>query len=126
MDGVFNEFRKGYNEQNGYVIANTLLPISSPTQPGRRDNFYRSSNHAHVKRTIENEVFSVASLTDKEGNEWVEVYHAYWTAVGEILSAEKATKAGSQVRPSLQIHSWLFLFTSRIRNRNTMSNGAYR
>ena len=105
MDGVFNGFRQGYNEQNGYIVANTLLPISSPTQPGRRDNFYRSSNHAHAKRTIENEVFSVASLTDKEGNEWVEVYHAYWTAVGEILSAEKATKAGSQVDPSLQTHS---------------------
>lgn len=92
MDIIFEDFRKAYEEGDGYALSMTLCPIPPKDQPDRFTNFYRSTNFQHVHKDFKYRILHDASspfkLPIEEGNGWVEVYHAYWKAIGEILNAE--------------------------------------
>lgn len=92
MDIIFEDFRKAYEKGNGYDLSMTLSPIAPKGQPDRLQKFYRSTNFAHVQKDFKYRILHDASSPFKlpvdEGNGWVEVYHTYWKAVGEILNAE--------------------------------------
>lgn len=102
MDPIFAAFWESQQNQAGYDLSATLSPVAPPTQPARLHNFYRSTNFANAKNDFKYRILydnsSPFKLTPEEGNAWVEVYLAYWKAVGEILDAEAASKANSKVR----------------------------
>ncbi|KUJ08774.1 uncharacterized protein LY89DRAFT_326031 [Mollisia scopiformis] len=102
MDVVFQDFRQAYEEGNGYDLSMSLSPIAPDSQPDRLVNFYRSTNFAHVQRDFKYRILHDATspfkLPADEGNGWVEVYHTYWKAVGEIVNAEAADGNASYVK----------------------------
>lgn len=102
MESIFKNFREAHIAGNGYQLSDTLLPISPSEEPGRLRSFFNSTNAANVKGDIQYNVLydrqSTLRLSTEEGKAWVDVYTAYWTAVGEIIKAEDAQKTNSPVR----------------------------
>jgi len=102
MDPIFDDFRKAYEEGNGYDLSMTLSPVDPDDQPDRLYKFFRSTNFAQVKKDLQYRILydnaAPFKLPAEEGNGWVEVYLAYWKAVGEILNAENAPKSNAKVR----------------------------
>lgn len=101
MDIVFGAFRGSHLAGKGYQLSETLLPVAPSNQPDRLYAFYRSTNAANVKDDIRHNVLygssSSLKLSTEEGNAWVDVYVAYWKAVGEILKNEEAKRTNLQV-----------------------------
>jgi hypothetical protein len=101
MDLIFEDFRKAYELGNGYDLSLTLSPVSPPSDPDRLYAFYRSTNLVAVKNDFKYRILyddtSPFKLPAEEGNGWVEVYLAYWKAVGEILNVEAATRTNAMV-----------------------------
>lgn len=101
MDAIFEDFKRAYGSGLGYDISMTLSPIAPPDQPNRLRAFYRSTNFASAKRDFQYRVLWDKSngfvLGADEGNGWVEIYFAYWKAIGEILNAEEATQTNAKV-----------------------------
>ncbi len=101
MDIVFNSFRDAHLTGKGYQLSETLIPVAPSNQPDRLYAFYRSTNTANVQKDIRYNVLydstTTLKLSTEEGNSWVEVYVAYWKAVGEILKNEEAGRTHSQV-----------------------------
>jgi len=102
MDSVLGVFKKAYGKVNGYGLSNTLSPIPPTSDPDRLRSFFRSTNHASAKTDFKYQILYDNSMPFKlppdEGNGWVEVYYAYWKAVGEILNAENASESGAKVK----------------------------
>ncbi|KAK0124062.1 COP9 signalosome (CSN) subunit [Cadophora gregata] len=119
MDAVFNDFRTAYEAGNGYDLSQTFSPISPASDPDRLDRFYRSTNFQHVQKDFKNRIMSnhasPFTLPAEEGNGWVDVYHAYWKAVGEILKAEAAAEMSSKVSWVKVYESWRDMTIALIR-----------
>ena len=100
MDPIFDDFRQAFVEGKGYDLSQTLSPIPSPSQPQKLYNFFRSTNFATVQKDLKYQILynnaSPFQLPPDQGNRWVEVYHAYWKAVGDVLNAENAPKTNTK------------------------------
>jgi len=98
MNAIFNDFRDAYKEGSGYKLSMTLFPVAPPSDPDRLRSFFNSTNYSAAKDDIMDRLLETSiRFGEDEGNGWVELYFAYWKAVGEILKAEKAVKEGSKV-----------------------------
>lgn len=101
MDIIFEDFKYAFEQGDGYGLSQTLSPIDPPSQLGRLKAFYRSTNAASASKDFKYRVLYDNStpfkLSQEEGNGWVEVYFAYWKAVGEILKVEDAQRLGTKV-----------------------------
>lgn len=99
MEPVFQCFQRGYGNGDGYALSDTLSPIPPDSQPDRLSNFFRSTNFNNVKRDFKQGLSrsSEVGMSEEEYNGWVEVYVAYWKAVGELLAADAAPKSNSKV-----------------------------
>jgi hypothetical protein len=102
MEGIFKPFKKAHVTGNGYQLADILLPLPTASSPNRLNAFYQSSNFQSVRGDIEYQVIYGKSagfkLSNSEGKAWVEVFVAYWKAIGELLKAEEATQMNAAVR----------------------------
>jgi hypothetical protein len=102
MDPIFEGFKKAYEEGNGYDLSMTLSPVDPNNEPNRLYKFFRSTNFAQVKKDFQYRILYDSAtpfkLPAEEGSGWVEVYLAYWKAVGEILNAENVPKSNAKVR----------------------------
>jgi hypothetical protein len=101
MDSVFDDFKKAYGEGHGYGLSLTLSPVPPSSDPDRLHSFFLSTNHASAKTDFKYQILYDNSMPFKlpaeEGNGWVEVYFAYWKAVGEVLNAETASRSSAKV-----------------------------
>lgn len=92
MNELFEDFAKAHAAQGGYMLAQTLSPVSPPGQPQRLRSIWQSTNSHSVKGDIKHFIKTNTSqrrgLDNDEINGWVEVYTAYWKAVGEIQAGE--------------------------------------
>jgi hypothetical protein len=120
MDSIFQDFKKAYGEGHGYDLSMTLSPIPPASDPNRLSDFFRSTTHASVRTDFKYQILYDASMQLKlpvdEGNGWIEVYSAYWKAVGEILNAETASRSGAKVRRKsliLRTLQYIMIFKSR-------------
>lgn len=106
MDQLFSEFGEAMAKQNGYDLAATLSPVPPADQPARLKFIWASTNHhglkGDIKHFISEKTFR-ASLSRDEVNGWVEIYSAYWRALGEILAMEDGSHTPSKVgaKPTL-------------------------
>lgn len=92
MNDLFEEFAQAHAVKNGYLLAQTLSPVPPPGDVFRLRNIWQSTN-AHsakgdIKHYIKTQASRRARLGNDEVNGWVDVYVAYWNAVGEILAGE--------------------------------------
>lgn len=96
MEAVFNDFKEALDAQNGYALASTITPIAPAHDAGRLYSFYRGSNAFSVQTDVRYAIVynNAVHLTKAEGNAWMEIFIAYWKAIGEILAAEEVTNQG--------------------------------
>lgn len=101
MDVVFNDFKNGYQNRSGYILANSLSPFAPPGNPNKLRTFQQSTNYQNVQQdfsyTLIYDKSSPVELGQDEGKAWVEIYVAYWKAVDAILKAEQTKKNGYTV-----------------------------
>lgn len=102
MDALFREFGIAHTEGVGAKLAATLSPEAPPGDPQRLYNIWNSANHHDAKSVIKRKLLANApptGLPNEEIQGWVDVYHAYWKAAGEVISAEKS---GSKTKVSIR------------------------
>jgi hypothetical protein len=92
MNELFENFAKAHALRNGYLLAQTISPVPPPNEPHQLRRVWQSTNSHSVKGDIKHFIKSLVSpknsLDHDEINGWVEVYVAYWNAIGEILAGE--------------------------------------
>ncbi|UKZ75877.1 COP9 signalosome (CSN) subunit [Trichoderma virens FT-333] len=124
MNELFKGFARAYAEQNGYLLAATLSPISPSENPQRLRLILKSSNSSSIKGDIKHLIKSNAShqrgLDHEEIKGWVEVYAAYWNAVGDIVAGEDGKSTWTKV-----YESWKELTSILIRGYNNFGFEAW-
>jgi hypothetical protein len=94
----FKEFATAWSEKDGYRLSRTLSP-DLPTERLRK--IWRSQNEHDIKgalrRGLQNSGAALEGLVNNETQGWVEVYIAYWKAVGDILAARESSSDNSKV-----------------------------
>ncbi|KAL7796857.1 hypothetical protein V8C37DRAFT_371711 [Trichoderma ceciliae] len=124
MNELFKGFARAHAEQNGYLLAATLSPISPPEHPQRLRSIWQSSNPSSIKGDIKHFIKSNSShqrsLDHEEIKGWVEVYAAYWNAVGDIIAGEGGKSTWTKV-----YESWKDLTSMLIRGYNNFGFEAW-
>ena len=93
MDSLIAAFASATEQRNGYALAETLSPVPPTNDSGRLYALQRSANAFSIQSELRYKIGSL-HLDKTESNTWVDVYVAYWKAIGEILSAEEVLNAG--------------------------------
>lgn len=103
MNELFEDFAKAHTLNNGYLLAQTLTPVAPPNEPHRLRRIWQSTNSHSVKGDIKHFIKSQSShrksLDHDEINGWVEVYAAYWNALGEIVAGESGKVRRIHIAP---------------------------
>ncbi|GJD02806.1 PCI domain-containing protein [Colletotrichum higginsianum] len=122
MEGLFEEFRNAYKARSGYSLAQTLQPFSPVNKPDKLRSIYLSTNIQEAKADVKYMLLGRGSgskklkLDHEETNGWVEVYTAYWKAIGEILKVEGDSSAGGRSSSWTKVYeAWKELTTALIR-----------
>lgn len=97
MASVFTDFGEGYNELSGPRLAAALTPVAPLENPGRLRSFYAVSDGANLYSDIRYAFFQANGLRlpKQEQNAWIDIFSAYWKAVGELLRFEHVAGQGS-------------------------------
>ncbi|KAL8738508.1 MAG: hypothetical protein Q9181_000719 [Wetmoreana brouardii] len=89
MDIVFQNFHQAQSSYSGPLLASTLTPIPPPHAPTILRKFHKDSNVFSIQSDIQRYIKTPPSYLPKpEANAWIDIYVAYWKAIGEILRAE--------------------------------------
>ncbi|WYZ44200.1 hypothetical protein EsH8_VII_000636 [Colletotrichum jinshuiense] len=122
MEGLFEEFRNAYKARSGYSLAQTLQPFSPANKPDKLRSIWLSTNVQEVKADVKYMLLGRSSgskkfkLDNDETNGWVEVYTAYWKAIGEILKVEGDSGAGGRSSSWTKVYeTWKEFTTALIR-----------
>lgn len=98
MEVIFRDFKQAQLVGSGPLLSTTITPIPPPTDPDRLNSFYRGSNSFSIQSDVRYGILHHANtdvrFTKAEGTAWVEVYVAYWKAVGETLAVEDSPPKG--------------------------------
>ena len=98
MDLISRDFREAHLNFSGLLLATTITPIAPLDDPSRLRRFHDSSSQFTISTDVRSGFLSHAHtelrLSKVEGNAWVDVYVAYWRAVGAILDVENSEKGG--------------------------------
>ncbi|KAI9841422.1 MAG: COP9 signalosome (CSN) subunit [Sclerophora amabilis] len=102
MQSIFNDFREAQAIGSGPLLSSTLIPVAPEANATRLQAFYRSTNHfsaqSDIRSQIVNHNYPGLRLSKAESNAWVDVYVAFWKAVGEIFVTEDALARGQDVQ----------------------------
>ncbi|KAI5458076.1 hypothetical protein BGZ63DRAFT_56842 [Mariannaea sp. PMI_226] len=124
MNELFEDFGKAYASQNGYQLAQTLSPVPLPGQPNYLKAVRQSTNAQSVKHDIKHFIKASTSHRRKMDHDevtgWVEVYTAYWSALGEIIAGESGKGSWTKV-----YDSWKELTSMLIRGYNSFGFKAW-
>ncbi|KAL8788201.1 MAG: hypothetical protein Q9195_007416 [Heterodermia aff. obscurata] len=91
MDALFHDFKQAHYIRNGPLLADTLSPIALPRDPNRLRVFHGQSDDYSIGSDVKYQVLHYdksIDITKAEANAWVDIYIAYWKALGPILDAE--------------------------------------
>ncbi|KAL8846756.1 MAG: hypothetical protein Q9221_008162 [Calogaya cf. arnoldii] len=89
MDTIFHIFHHAQYTRDGAVLGNLLSPIPPTGDLSLLQRFYKDSNVFNVQSDITQYIKSPqATLPRGERNAWIDIFVAYWKAIGEILRAE--------------------------------------
>lgn len=99
MDSLFRAFGHAQTAGNGFDLSETLKPEPTMDEPRRLSAIWNSANHHDAKASIKRKIVSNsgAMVSHDEVTGWVEVYYAYWKALGEILAIEEGNGARGKV-----------------------------
>lgn len=92
MNKLAAEFSSAIASSDGYGLAATLSPVPPANDGARLYTLQRDTNEYKVQADFRR-LFNrgaASNLDKRERDAWVDVYAAYWKAVGEILVAEES------------------------------------
>lgn len=102
MNTLFREFRQAYFLESGPRLSDTIIPLAPSGNPNRLRDFYNASDSFSVLSDIRSGLLAQANtdlrLSKAEGNAWVELYVAYWKAIGEILGVKSTDSKANLIR----------------------------
>ena len=97
MEVLFHDFEQAQIDGAGPLLSTTLTPIAPPEDPRRLQRFYNASNSASIVSDLRAGLLAhgrtQVRFSKGEGNAWIDVYAAYWKAVGEISAIEEGTRS---------------------------------
>jgi COP9 signalosome complex subunit 12 len=100
MDALIREFRVAYAANRGNDLAETLSPDVA-AQPEKLAAIWSSGSSHSVEKDLKfmfkHDQSARLEMSRSEPEGWIEVYHCYWKAVGEILAAEGQKRDGAKV-----------------------------
>ncbi|KAI4169337.1 MAG: hypothetical protein LQ348_007289 [Seirophora lacunosa] len=89
MDTIFQTFHQAQFSGSGPHLATTLTPIAPPHDSTLLRRFHKDSNVFSIQKDIESYIrIQQSHLSKTESTAWIDIYVAYWKAIGEILRAE--------------------------------------
>ncbi|KAJ5183393.1 hypothetical protein N7492_001009 [Penicillium capsulatum] len=99
MGNIAKDFRSAYRDGSGAGLAAVLAPIVTAQEPHRLRSFYNSTNEAYINEDLKDALFQTFRPRPprNEQNAWVEIFTAYWHAVGELLRWEDRDPNASAV-----------------------------
>jgi hypothetical protein len=99
MSTIAIRFKDAYVNGSGPNLAAVLTPIGSAEDPSRLRSFYEFSNAEYISKDLSYALFHGKSLKvpKAEQTAWVDIFAAYWEAVGEILQCEDRRPGASVV-----------------------------
>lgn len=95
MSAVAADFSEAQRKESGPLLASTIDPVAPVNDPNRLKSFYSGYNTTNPSASIEFGLLGPKAtryLSDSEGHAWVDLYVAYWKAIGEILKWESPEK----------------------------------
>ncbi|GFF98459.1 protein CSN12 homolog [Aspergillus udagawae] len=97
MASVFTDFKEGQKNGSGPRLAAALTPIATSESPDRLLSFYNFSDSDHISADLRYSLFQAngVKLPKQEQNGWVDIFAAYWKAVGEIIKFEEYNPSAS-------------------------------
>ncbi|KAF7713808.1 COP9 signalosome complex subunit 12 [Penicillium ucsense] len=94
-----SDFRHAYSIASGPALAAVLTPIATASNPQRLRSFYEFSNAQYLTKDLQSTLFHGKSIrvSKSEQAAWVDIFAAYWEAVGEVLKYEERYPGASAV-----------------------------
>jgi hypothetical protein len=93
MASVFSDFKAGHAQRSGSRLAAALTPVAPANDRNRLIDFYSMTNSAHAEGDIRHHLLhdkrTGTKLSKQQGNAWVHVFHAYWTAISELVQVQQ-------------------------------------
>lgn len=99
MSTLAAEFKSAYGAGSGDSLAAVFTPIATQNKPYRLQSFYDFTNAASLQKDLSFALFHGKSLKlpRAEQTAWVDIFAAYWEAVGEVLKCEQGRRDASLV-----------------------------
>lgn len=100
MASIFADFKEAQAIGSGPRLAATVIPISPPEEPNRLRDFYYFTNPESVHPGLRYYLFhdNGPRLPRHEQTAWVDIYVAFWNAVGELLKFDESPPRGNWVK----------------------------
>jgi hypothetical protein len=121
MGTVATGFKDAYLSGSGPQLAAVLTPIAMPDDPNRLRSFYQFSNAAYLSKDLQYAFLHGKSLKipKAEQNAWVDIFSAFWEAVGEVLKCEDRHPGASIVAV---FNAWKKVANTLIRGYSSSSS----
>ncbi|KAK2736851.1 COP9 signalosome (CSN) subunit [Myotisia sp. PD_48] len=95
MGSILTDFKEAQTRGSGNALAATLVPVAPSNDPNRLRSFYQSTNSvsapSDIKYALLHDRRTGSKLSKSEGSAWVDIFVAFWKAVGELLKIEDDT-----------------------------------
>lgn len=91
MASIFADFHEAQRVGSGHLLASCFAPIDTAQNPRRLQSFAQFSNNQTISADVRYHLLqdrSAVKLPKAEGNAWVEIFVALWSAVKELLAIE--------------------------------------
>ena len=95
MEVLFHNFERAQTDGLGPLLASTLEPVAPFDDPHRLHRLYQSSTPLDIAADLRSGLLAHTNtsvrLSRPEGQAWIDVYAAYWKAVGAIVRSAGAS-----------------------------------
>ena len=98
MASIFADFHEAQRVGSGHLLASCLAPVDTAQHPRRLQSFAQLSNHQTISADVRYHLLqdrAAVKLPKAEGNAWVEIFVALWSAVKELLATEHSLPQAS-------------------------------
>ncbi|KAE9963716.1 hypothetical protein BLS_008984 [Venturia inaequalis] len=127
MDAVLDIFREAYAEESGYKLAESITPVAPADDAGLLYGFYRSSSVYTIQGDLKSAIVYSGNprLQKQEAHAWVELYMAYWKAIGELLAVEESVNQGNIADWKKAYDAWKDVLNALLRGYQTQVFAAW-
>jgi hypothetical protein len=117
MDAVLAIFREAYAEENGYKLSESITPVPPANDAGLLYGFYRSTSAYELQGDLKAGILykSDLRLQQQEAKAWIELYTAYWRAIGELLAVEESMNQGKSADWKKVYDAWKEVLNALLR-----------